>query len=124
MAPNLLWRCPPLKGSYIPNSKKIPLTIPNIQGIKKFLFFFFSHPRQKSLQLANTYSNPAATCNNHWGPKANLSITFGAHLIRMNALMCKTKSNFCHTYRVNQLEEQIENRYVARFNIREVPFGG
>jgi len=34
----------------------------------------------------------------------------------MNDFTCKPKSNFCHTYRLNQLEEQVENWYEARFN--------
>jgi len=37
---------------------------------------------------------------------------------------CKVKSNFCHAYRVNHFEEQTENWYVARLNIKGVPFGG
>jgi len=35
----------------------------------------------------------------------------------MNDFMCKTKSNSCHTYKVNQLEEQMKNQYIARFNL-------
>jgi len=38
--------------------------------------------------------------------------------------MHKTKSNFYQAYRVNRFEEQAENRYLARLNIRGVPFGG
>jgi len=39
--------------------------------------------------------------------------------------MHKAKSNFCcHTYKVNRFEEQAENWYVARVNIKGVPFGG
>jgi len=38
--------------------------------------------------------------------------------------MHKTKLNFYHAYRVNRFEKQTENQYVARLNIREVPFGG
>jgi len=34
--------------------------------------------------------------------------------------MHKTKSSFCHAYRVNRFEEQAENWYVARLNIRRV----
>ena len=33
-------------------------------------------------------------------------------------------SNFCHAYMVNRFGEQAENWYVARLNIRGVPFGG
>ena len=34
--------------------------------------------------------------------------------------MYKAKSNFCRTYRVNCFEEQAENQYVAKLNIRGV----
>jgi len=37
---------------------------------------------------------------------------------------CEAKANFCHAFRVNRFEEQAENQYVARLNIRGVPFGG
>ena len=33
------------------------------------------------------------------------------------------KSNFCHAYRVSRFQEQAVNWYVARLNIRGVPFG-
>jgi len=36
----------------------------------------------------------------------------------------KTKLNFCQADKVNCFEEQAENRYLARLNIRGVPFGG
>ena len=35
----------------------------------------------------------------------------------------KIRSNFCHTYRVNPLEEQVENCYVDGVTIVGVPFG-
>ena len=38
--------------------------------------------------------------------------------------MHKTKSSFCQAYKVNRFKEQVENRYVARLNIRVVHFGG
>ena len=60
--------------------------------------------------------------------KANTSIIFGKDLFNIqgviNYFTHKTKANFCHTYRVNHFEEQSENWYVARLNIRGVPFGG
>jgi len=62
------------------------------------------------------------------GLKANTSINFGVNLFNIQGVtsdfMHKTKANFCHAYRVNCLKEQAENRYVARLNIRGVPFGG
>ena len=36
--------------------------------------------------------------------------------------MHKAKLNFCHAYKVNCFEEQAENKFVARLNIRGVPF--
>ena len=60
--------------------------------------------------------------------KAITSITCGVNLINIEEVISdlthKAKSNFCHAYRANCLEEQAENRYVARLNIREVPFDG
>ena len=53
--------------------------------------------------------------------KANTRIEFG---VVMSDFMHKAESNFCHAYMVNRYEEKAENRYVARLNIRRVPFGG
>ena len=36
----------------------------------------------------------------------------------------KEKLNCCHTYRVNPFEEQAENQFKARVNLRGVHFGG
>ena len=62
------------------------------------------------------------------GLKANTSIDFWLNLINIEGVISdfthKSKSNFCHAYRVNHFEEQAENRCVARLNIRGVPFGG
>jgi len=62
------------------------------------------------------------------GVKANISIHFWVNLINIEGVISnfthKSKSNFCQVYRVNRFEEQAENRYVARLNIRGVPFGG
>jgi len=60
--------------------------------------------------------------------KANTSIDFWVNLINVEGVisdfMHKSKLNFCQAYRVNRFEEQAENQYVARLNIRGVPFGG
>ena len=62
------------------------------------------------------------------GLKANTSIDFWVNLIIIEGVISdfthKSKSNFCQAYRLNRFEEQAENRYVARLNIRGVPFGG
>ena len=56
------------------------------------------------------------------GLQENTSIKFGANLINNEGVIRIKQSNFCHAYRVNSFEEQAENRYVARLNIRGVPF--
>jgi len=61
------------------------------------------------------------------GIKANTCIDLGVNMFTIRGVisdfMHKTKLNFCQAYRVNCFEEQAENRYVARLNIRRVPFG-
>ena len=60
--------------------------------------------------------------------KANISIKSGINLKNIQEdisdFMYKTKLKFFHVYRVSCFEEQVENQYVARLNIRGVPFGG
>ena len=60
------------------------------------------------------------------GLKANTSIKFGINMINIHRVISdfahKEKSNFCHAYRVNCFEEQAENWYASRLNIRGVPF--
>jgi len=62
------------------------------------------------------------------GLKANTSIKSGINPINIQEVTSdfthKTKSNFCQAYRVNRFKEQAENQYVARLNIKGVPFGG
>ena len=62
------------------------------------------------------------------GLKETTNINFGVNLITIEGVisgfMHKAKANFFHTYRVNRFEEQSENRYVGRLNIRGVAFGG
>ena len=60
-----------------------------------------------------------------WGSNSN---KFGVNLISIHRVICdfahKEKLNFCHAYRVNCFEEQAENWYAGRLNIRGVPFYG
>ena len=42
----------------------------------------------------------------------------------MTDYLRKIKSKVCHTYRVNPLEESVENRYVDGATIVGVPFCG
>ena len=57
------------------------------------------------------------------------SISFGINLINIKRVIhvsnftCRAKSDFCHGYKINCFEEQAENWYEARLNIRGVPFG-
>ena len=64
------------------------------------------------------YSNLAEKWNTYWDLMANQTCKFEANLINIpkviNDFTHKTKLNFCHTYRLNQLKEQAENRDVAR----------
>ena len=62
------------------------------------------------------------------GLNTNNSIKFGINPINIRGGVTSdfthlTKSNFCQAYKLNHFEEQAENRYVARLNIRGVPFG-
>ena len=61
------------------------------------------------------------------GLNANNSIKFGINPINIQGVTSDfthlTKSNFCQAYRLNHFEKQAENLYVARLNIRGVPFG-
>ena len=43
-------------------------------------------------------------------------------ILRVECFTCKTK--FSHAYRLNRLEEQVENRYIARFSIQGMSYGG
>ena len=62
------------------------------------------------------------------GLKANTSINFGVNLMDIEGVISDftrtAKAKYCHTYKVNRSEEQAENRYVGRLNIRGVLFGG
>jgi len=61
------------------------------------------------------------------GLNANNIIKFGINPINIRGVtsdfMHLTKSIFCQAYRFNRFEKQAENRYVARLNIKGVPFG-
>jgi len=60
----------------------------------------------------------------YWDLKAHTSIKFGVNVINIQGdFKHKTKLNFCQVDRVNASKEQAENQYVARLNIRGVPFG-
>jgi len=65
----------------------------------------------------------------YWASKSKYQYQiWGKNLINNEGVISdfthKAKSNFCHAYRVNHFEEQAENRYVARLNIRGVHFNG
>ena len=91
----------------------------NNQTFKKMFFFahlqklFYSRMRASIwLKFGTQYWGSTGKFQHHmWGKSDKHS----------NNLICKSKSNFCHTYRVNCFEEQLENHYEARLNIRRVP---
>ena len=135
--PNLQWMCPALRGGHIPNLKKILSIISEIRTIKVFLQCFLTLAHSTKIMVHVTHkcilvvlllfahsTKINVTCKYTlqygWkfgaiieGTKANLGIKFGANLINilkaMNNFTYKTKLNFCHTYGLNQLEEQVEN---------------
>ena len=61
-------------------------------------------------------------------PEEIISINFGENPCKILRVIIdhlhKTKTIFRHAYRVNYLLDQPENWCIARFNIREVIFGG
>ena len=63
--------------------------------------------------------------NTYWGFKENYH---NQNLICVQGVTSNfthiTKSTFCHVCRVSRSEEQAENQYVARLDIRGVLFGG
>ena len=112
MAPTLQWRCPPLRGGNIQNLKKIPLAIPKIWAIKllKNFFCFFLFVCTLCINCYNyACFNLVEIWYTYWG--------------------CKSKYQYqnwdnSQAYRINCFEEQAENQYVARLNIRGVLLGG
>jgi len=72
--------------------------------------------------------NLAEIWHTNWGTKGEYQYQIWGNLIKIQGVisdfMHKTKSNFCHAYRVNRFEEQAEIQYAARLSIRGVPFGG
>ena len=58
------------------------------------------------------------------GLKANTSIKFEAILINIQGVISVLHSSFYQAYRVNRFEEQAENWFIAKLNIRGVPFSG
>ena len=94
---------------------------------KNFFFILFAH-------FANCYKSHI--CASIWlkfgtcieSLKANTSIRFGVNVINIQGVESdfthKSRSSFCHTYRINCFEEQAENRYVGSLNIRGVHFDG
>ena len=61
-------------------------------------------------------------------PEVIISTNFGENVCKTLKViidyLLKTKTVFRHAYRVNRWLDQPENQYVARFNIRGVPFSG
>ena len=129
------------------NGSKFTMEVPSTQGRpnSKFEKNSSSHSRDTSNQTFEKiyfvffYSSFCTLCKNCYnscmhvsthigGLKAITSIKFGVNLINIQGVISnfkhKTKSNFCHAYRVNHFEQQPENWYAARLSIRGVLFGG
>ena len=126
MAPNLQWRCPPLRGGIL---KKIPSAIPKIQAIKKISSFFSYSFSFHSLCINHCNLPMHASIWLKFGTligglKANTSIKFEVILINIQGVISVLHSSFYQAYRVNRFEEQAENWFIAKLNIRGVPFGG
>ena len=122
MAPNLLWKCPPLRGGHIQNLKKILWTILEIQAIKLSKNSWFLSSSFRTLCVNRYNSRMRASIWLKFGAhveslKANTSIKFEINPINIQVVVSnfthKTKLNFCQVYRVNHYEEQAENWYVA-----------
>ena len=102
------------------------------QTLKKISsFFLFLLPIAHLTKIAVTHKHIRTPIRLKFGalvhgPKANLSTKFGVSVISIprviSTFIHKTMLNFCHAYRLNHCGEQVENRYVARLNIRGVPF--
>ena len=62
----------------------------------------------------------------YWGSKGKYQYQIWGKSDQHNIMLrsYKVKSNFYQAYRVNYFEEQSENWYVAKLNIRGVPFDG
>ena len=127
---NLQLRCLPLLGGHIPNLKKISSAIPEIWAIKlsknslNFSSFCTLWKNCYNLHMSTLIWLKFRTCIG--GLKANTSIKFGVNLLNIEGVISdfthKAKPNFCHAYGINCFKEQAENRYVARLNIRGVPW--
>jgi len=131
-----------------PNGTKFTVEMPSTQGRthSKFEEDSFSCSWDTSYQTFKKYSSFFLLLFAHFynscmrasiwlkfstrvgGLKANTLIKFWIILINIwgvtSNFMYKTKSKFCQAYRVNRFEEHTKNWYVARLNIRGVPFGG
>ena len=102
-----------------------------VKNFFAFFFFLLCHFEHFVKTTSSTLKSRIHDPNRpQFGKRIDgLKVTsFGVNMINIQGIishfMLKAKSNFCHAYRVNRSEEQAENRYVARLNIREVPFGG
>ena len=111
-----------------PNSKVDPSSHPQETSQKNFFGFFFLHCFAHFAKIAISHICGLKFGTHFGGLKTNTSVNFGVSSINIQGVISnfthKAKLNFCQAYRVNHFEEQAENRYAARLNIRGVPFGG
>ena len=95
---------------------------------RKNFFVFSSYSSSFRILSVNRYNSRmhASIClkfgTRTGGLNSNDSIKFGINPINIRGFTSNfthlTKSNFCQAYRLNCFEEQAENRYIARLNIR------
>ena len=93
-----------------------------------FFFFIFLHAWKNfcNSKTRTSIQLKFGTLVEH--PEVIISINFRENMSKILRVItnrvCKTRTIFRHVYRVNHWLDQPENWYVARFNIRGVPFGG
>ena len=98
------------------------------QTFKFFFFFVFLHTWKNRCNSQTCTSIQLKFGTLVGRQKAIISINFGENPFKILRVIIdhlrKTKAIFRHAYSINHWLDQPENRYVARFNIGEVPFGG
>ena len=94
---------------------------PHFFKFKENPFYHSCNKLLKNIFVFYSFFTLAVTCK-HIRTLIRLSFKFLANLIEiprvMNDFIQKMKSNSCHTYTLNQLDEQVENRYITKFKIR------
>ena len=134
----LLWICPPTSVLHIPNLSEIASRVPEICDFKNwfsflvffFLLFFFllSHTYKNCNKTRTLYPIVLKFGTQKGGIKAHLGTNFGWNTINRQRVMSdysrKITPICCHTYRLNRVWEEAENRWVNRLTIEPQTFCG